>query len=72
MTVYFAVGSNGIEIASNVKPERYETTWLCLSENFAGWDDDYSVILPKGTIKKLTGKELTWNDEPIEMEVDWL
>lgn len=69
MKVYFAVNKSGTEIASNTKPERYETAWLCLSENVAGWDDDYSVLLPKGTIKKLTGKDLTWNDEPIEMEL---
>lgn len=24
--------------------------------------------LPKGTIKKLIGRELTWNDEPIKIE----
>ena len=24
--------------------------------------------LPKGTIKKIIGKELTWNDEPIKIE----
>lgn len=25
------------------------------------------IILPAGTIKKLTGKEITFNDEPIEL-----
>lgn len=25
------------------------------------------IELPKGTIKVLTGKELTWDDEPIEI-----
>lgn len=25
---------------------------------------DYIVILPKGSIQKLIGRELTWNDEP--------
>ena len=25
------------------------------------------VILPRGTIKKIIGKELTWEDEPIEL-----
>jgi len=43
------------------------------------WADDYSdgyfnvprfsgVVLPKGTIKKLIGVELTWNDEPYKMD----
>lgn len=25
------------------------------------------VVLPKGTINKLIGRELTWNDEPVEI-----
>lgn len=43
------------------------------------WCDDFSnghysvprfwgVVLPKGTIKKLIGRELTWSDEPIKIE----
>lgn len=28
---------------------------------------DYSIKLPKGSIKKLIGKELTWKDGPIEL-----
>ena len=27
--------------------------------------DDYSISLPKGTIKKLIGRDLTWRDEPV-------
>lgn len=27
-----------------------------------------SLILPKGSIKKLIGKELTWNDEPVKLK----
>lgn len=29
---------------------------------------DYIVILPKGSIKKLIGRELTWEDEPVELK----
>ena len=32
------------------------------------WDDNNRVELPKGTIKKLIGRELTWDDEPIELK----
>ena len=50
----------------------------CLKEE-DHWCDSFSegyytvprfngVYLPKGTIKKLTGKEITWNDEPIKIE----
>jgi hypothetical protein len=30
--------------------------------------DDYSIVLPKGTIKKLIGRDLTWEDEPVEIQ----
>ena len=31
--------------------------------------DDFAqcVYLPKGSIKKLIGRELTWDDEPVEI-----
>lgn len=33
-------------------------------------DDSYDteIILPKGTIKKLIGRDLTWEDNPIELK----
>lgn len=39
-----------------------------------GFDDEFSGIgydvveLPKGSIKKLIGRDLTWEDEPIKIE----
>ena len=27
----------------------------------------YYIDLPKGSIKKLIGKDLTWNDEPVKI-----
>lgn len=39
-----------------------------------GWSSDksdslpfFGVELPKGSIEKLIGKKLTWNDEPVEL-----
>ena len=29
---------------------------------------DNAVELPQGSIKKLIGRELTWNDEPVELK----
>lgn len=29
---------------------------------------DYTIELPKGTIKKLIGRDLTWEDEPVEIK----
>ena len=28
---------------------------------------DIAIELPKGSIKKLIGRELTWDDEPVEL-----
>lgn len=40
----------------------------------AAWSSDeqnplplYRIELPKGSIKELIGRELTWNDEPVEI-----
>lgn len=30
--------------------------------------DDKSFVLPKGSIRKLIGRELTWKDDPIEIK----
>lgn len=30
--------------------------------------DDYHIRLPKGTIKKIIGRDLTWHDEPFEIK----
>ncbi len=40
----------------------------CPTRNWDSWDssDDY-IILPKGSIAKLIGRELTWEDEPVEI-----
>lgn len=34
------------------------------------WNDFYigKIRLPKGSIKKLIGRDLTYNDEPVELE----
>lgn len=33
-------------------------------------NEDTEIKLPKGTIKKLIGRDLTWNDEPVELKGD--
>ena len=34
------------------------------------WFNSYgqSIVLPKGTIKKLIGRDLTYNDDPVELK----
>lgn len=60
---WVAVETNGNEYIYAYEPYR---------DNVSGYDmwmtDDESVELPKGSIKKLIGKELTWNDEPVELK----
>lgn len=31
-------------------------------------NDDTDINLPKGTIKKLIGRDLTWEDNPVELK----
>jgi len=36
---------------------------------YYGFISDSNVVkLPKGTIKKLIGKDLTWEDNPVELK----
>ena len=57
---WVAVDEPNDETIFERKPERNGWYWDC--------HDDCFVTLPQGTIKKLIGRELTWNDEPVELE----
>lgn len=62
---YLCVDRSGEYIAD----ERPSRNWF----EWQGWRDVYGesctlISLPKGTIKKLIGRELTWEDEPIDLE----
>ena len=62
---YLCVDKSGEYIADN-EPTRAWFEWV-------GWEDVYGesctlVSVPKGTIKKLIGREMTWEDEPICLE----
>lgn len=44
-----------------------------LNKDWKGyWNDFYigKIRLPKGTIKKLIGRNLTYDDEPVELKSD--
>jgi hypothetical protein len=68
---WLAVDENGNEYIYSSKPSRdYSQSWNCCWA-FEAWEDEESLVqLPKGTIKKLIGRELAWNDEPIELKED--
>lgn len=58
-----AADKNGFEYIFDVlqHPYRHQDRWKVkyTHENY--------IPLPKGSIKKLIGRELTWDDEPVEI-----
>lgn len=59
--VWVATDANGQEVIFEFEPERARNSfWI----EYTG---DY-LYLPKGSIKKLIGRELTWEDEPVELK----
>ena len=63
MSSCVAVDKNGNEFIYDVKPIRSGEHW----DVNDGLADSY-VELPKGAIKKLIGRELTWASEPVELK----
>ena len=58
---WVAVNKSGSEVIFDFEPYRWnDSLWV---EDTA--DDIY---LPKGSIKKLIGKDLTWEDNPVELK----
>lgn len=76
---YVAVTEYGTEKMFHNKPTRQkggrkgydywldeETYWEIRKHTTCA--EDYSIVLPKGSIEKLIGRTLTWEDEPVELE----
>lgn len=63
---YVAVDENGNEFLHDDKPIRARV------KNNGYWIDNYLesvyIDLPKGSIEKLIGKKLTWEDEPVKLK----
>ena len=61
---WLVVDKDGTELCFQGKPVRYESKgeWV-LNEH----DIKDAYELKKGTIKRFLGREITWNDEPIEI-----
>ena len=67
---YLCVDKNGKEKIFNNMPSRdgfgtNDTFWAIF--DYYG-ENDYGVDLPDGTIFRLIGRELTWEDEPVVFE----
>ena len=56
---WVAVDKNGDEYIFEGMPHRYEGEW---------YETCDFLELPKGSIKKLIGRDLTWKNHPIELE----
>lgn len=76
--VLFAVNLDGTEVCSNYNMYRAFGRWSSLPEEktdsnpIESWDnpDDCIVELPKGTIEKLIGRKITWDNAPYPYEVE--
>lgn len=64
---YIAVNENGYECIFEDKPRRLRGEWdnTTIDENFV---TSNKVYLPIGTIEKLIGRRLTWEDEPVKLK----
>ena len=62
LTAWVCVNSFGTELIFETEPHKAVYSWR----------DDYGsckcIEIPQGSIKKLIGRELTWNDEPVELK----
>ena len=68
---WVAVSKAGTELIFPAKPIRDGAWWSCIEEiSIEGeyGDVEMSIELPKGSIEKLIGRTLTWNDEPVELK----
>ena len=59
---WVAVDKDGRECIYQFHPKRGNNQFIPLYE-YSMW-----MALPKGFIKKLIGKDLTWQDSPIELK----
>lgn len=62
---WLACDEDGSEYIYNIKPIRGNVSFL--PSIYEGKLDDI-FKLPKGSIKKLIGRELKWEDSPVELK----
>lgn len=67
---YVCVSKSGQEYICSIYPERNTVynIWQSFMDCGDEYEEDYVDIiteLPKGSIEKLTGRKLTWEDEPV-------
>lgn len=78
---WVTVNKDGAEFIYDEKPTRGKNYWepsiIGQAPSSNDWgEEDYDNIyddyirLPRGSIKKLIGRELSWNDETVELKDD--
>ena len=65
---YLVVNKNGEERIFGCLPSYYRGTWEC--EDPFLTERDYGVMLPVGTIYRLTGQEIDFKHAPIDLSSD--
>lgn len=68
MFAYLAVEPSGAELIFSEPPCRIDAYSIC--EWYNNSNSSQCVYVPRGTIKKITGRTITWKDEPIKLEWD--
>lgn len=67
---WLATDKNGEEYIYEEKPSRgYGCIWKATFYDEKDRNSDF-IELPKGSIKKLIGRELSFSDEPVELKED--
>ena len=65
--VWVAVDADGSELIFDSKPNRRDNEWVCPAT--LSWINEPNFIdRPKGSIKALIGRELSWSDEAVELK----
>lgn len=67
---WLAVDGDDEEIIYFTRPERREDFWMAREEKDIPETYRYMISLPHGSIKKLIGRELKWEDNPVELRED--
>lgn len=60
---WVTVSYEGVEVISSLRPTK-------LFRRLLGNHKNQMIALPKGSIKKLIGRDLTWEDSSVELEGD--
>lgn len=62
---WIAIDKSGLEAIYESRPKRHflpeEECWMYV-------DSDSYVEVPRGTCVKLLGRQLTWDDDPVELK----